>query len=284
MAKPKIYNIILKSLKEHLEKGHSYRLFALYVAIKMRYRNSTLYNPNYRTVMELMGCGYNTACKLLEEARECRLFKFTHEGKKGTKIIAVTEKSKGMKVSKNGKHRYKSDCVYKIENKRYTLRQLVKELEKIRIMLFIIGCSCSDLLKVRRHSHKLAAEGKYASIDQREIAQKSKLGRTKVNALLKELIRDGIIEKTAAKIKHVASFCEDIPTKYRKAPYFAMWGTRNIWKGCVCAYRFITCDIKAKFVHVIWDNRKRLHDSRDVNLKKWEQMPTVDRYFARMEH
>ena len=112
MARPKVYNIVLDSLRNHVQGGFSYQSFALYVAIKMRYKNSTLYNPGTRSVMRLLGCSFGSARNLLAEAKRCPLFKFTENNTKGgrrSSLVAVVDRDGFSKVSSKGDWKYVAD-------------------------------------------------------------------------------------------------------------------------------------------------------------------------------
>lgn len=285
MVRPKVYNIVLDSMRRCINDGFSYQTYAFYVAIKMRYKNSTLYNPGVRSVMRLCGCSYSTACKLLSEAKVCRLFKFTETTTKNGKayaLVAVTDKDNFAKITKDGKREYVADKVYKLSNtnegKSWTLRELVKELQNIAVV-YNIGRINADLYQCD-HSE---AEEHVSYIAQNTIAKFTGLSRETVNMIIKRLAERGVINKSCERCRELYHIedgqkielgeCEYVDTK-----------RRYVMKGEILCY-CVRKEYAARFKHVIWNHCGRIHSRRDQRECKPEVMTEkekVKHYFRYM--
>ena len=286
MARPKVYNIVLNSMRSHVQAGFSYQSFAFYVAIKMRYRNSTLYNPGARSVMRLLGCSYGTARNLLAEARTCPLFKFTENNtKKGARssLVAVVDRDSFAKISTTGDRKYVSDRVYKISNKNegknWTLRELVKELQNIAVVM-CIGRIHADL----DHCDHLGAEECVSYIRQKTIADIINLPRERVNVIIKRLARKGIITKSAQHCKELYHIADGQKVELEACEYVDR-RRHSVMYGSILFYH-INAKYRSKFFHIIWNHHGRIHSRRDTKEYCPEKMTEKERikYYFKHKH
>lgn len=265
------YNVIVRSLREHVGDGGSWELYAFYVAIKMNYSNSTLYGSDYRSVMRLLHCGYYTACKLLAEARRSRLFKFTFSEKVGQKIVAVVDKSSAKRRSQSGKE-YVSDCVCKVDARRYTLRELVTLLKDI-LLIHAIGCSSADLYNGDMGTE---AERPCSPIAQGSIARSLGVTRSWVCRRIGHLVRHGYLDKSVQRMVYVRPVRDDDAGLVGgRSPFFVI-GT-GLWQGMLCAYR-LSCKVRAMFSHLIWDYAARIHSRKDRSAVRVAMMSDYDKW------
>ena len=72
--KERTYNIVIRSIKEHLDKGGSWDCYGFFVAIKMNYASSRLSNPSVKTIKEMLGVVSTTDGRILDEALKSPLF------------------------------------------------------------------------------------------------------------------------------------------------------------------------------------------------------------------
>ena len=96
--KNRTYNIIVRSIKEHLDRGGSWDCYAFFVAIKMNYVSSRFRNPSVETISKFLGVGKTKAGRILYEALKSPLFKIAKSGS----LLAVSPKSKDFKMSRIG--------------------------------------------------------------------------------------------------------------------------------------------------------------------------------------
>ena len=285
MARPKVYNIVLDSLRNHVQGGFSYQSFALYVAIKMRYKNSTLYNPGTRSVMRLLGCSFGSARNLLAEAKRCPLFKFTENNTKGgrrSSLVAVVDRDGFSKVSSKGDWKYVADRVFKISNKNegrfWTLRELVNELQNIAVVMSI-GRIHADL----DQCDHLGAEEGVSYITQKDIAEIVKLPREQVNVVIKRLAEKGLIRKSSQILKELYHIADGQKVELNAGEYVDR-RRHSVMLGGVLFYR-IDKKYRNHFFHIIWNHCGRIRsrkDSKEYRPEKMTEKERIKYYFKYM--
>lgn len=286
MARPKVYNIVLDSLRNHVQSGFSYQSFALYVAIKMRYKNSTLYNPGARTIMRLLCCSYGSARNLLAEAKMCPLFKFTENNTKmgrRSSLVAVVVRDNFSKFSSEGNWEYVADRVFKISNKNegryWTLRELVKELQNIAVVMSI-GRIHADL----DQCDHLGAEESVSYITQKDIADIVKLPREQVNVIIKRLAEKGLIRKSSQIRKELYHIADGQKVELNAGEYVDR-KRHSVMLGGVLFYR-IDKKYRNHFFHIIWNHCGRIRSRKDSREYRPEKMTEKDRikYYFKYMH
>ena len=258
--KNRTYNIIVRSIKEHLDKGGSWDCYAFFVAIKMNYVSSRLRNPSVKTIKEFLGVGSIKAGRILDEALKSPLFKVLDNGS----LLAVSPKSKEFKMSKYGVP-YRCDVVIK-NNKRFNyFRELVDELKRT-LLCYLVGYVGNDKFMLC-NGNKRACAMAGRNITQSEMVKYLGISRAEVRRLLASLeASGGVIINEGHKLKRTVTM---VCSNYAKEPHFVrdrringekrklILGNpryKTIWIGTVNTYRLT--DMTARFVNKIWDMTK----------------------------
>lgn len=251
------YNIVVRSIKEHLERGGSWDCYAFFVAIKMNYVSSRLRNPSVETIKDFLGVGDTKAGRILDEALKSPLFKVLDNGS----LLAVSPKSKEFKTSRIGVP-YRCDVVIK-DNKQYnSFRELVDELKRF-LLCFLIGYIGNDKFMLYKHDKRACAMAG-RSMAQSEMAKYLRISRAEVRRLLASLeASGGVIVNDGHKRKRTITM---VCSYYPKEPNFVRDRRMNgemrkfilgspkyktIWVGTANTYRLT--DKTARFVNRIWN-------------------------------
>lgn len=254
--KERIYNIVIRSIKEHLDKGGSWDCYGFFVAIKMNYASSRLSNPSVKTIKEMLGVGSTTAGRILDEALKSPLFKIMENGD----MVAVSPKTKTFKMSRICVP-YRSDVVIK-DNKKYnSFRELVDELKR-NLLCYLIGYVGNNKFMLWNDKNACAIAGR--RITQSEMVKYLGISRAEVRRLLTTLeASDGVIINEGHKHKRTLTM---VCKYYPKEPNFVKERRLNgekrkfilgspeyktIWVGSANTYRLT--NKTARFVNRIWN-------------------------------
>ena len=255
--KERIYNIVIRSIKEHLDKGGSWDCYGFFVAIKMNYASSRLSNPSVKTIKEMLGVGSTTAGRILDEALKSPLFKIMENGD----MVAVSPKTKTFKMSRIGVP-YRSDVVIK-DNKKYnSFRELVDELKRY-LLCYVIGYSGNNKFMLCKHN-KCACAIANRSVTNAEMSKYLKISRAEVRRLLASLeASGGVIVNEGHKRKRTITM---ISKYYPNEPHIIKERRENgerrkfilgdpkykiVWVGTANICRLT--NLTARFVNKIWD-------------------------------
>ena len=254
--KERIYNIVIRSIKEHLDKGGSWDCYGFFVAIKMNYASSRLSNPSVKTIKEMLGVGSTTAGRILDEALKSPLFKIMENGD----MVAVSPKTKTFKMSRIGVP-YRSDVVIK-DNKKYnSFRELVDELKR-NLLCYLIGYVGNNKFMLWNDKNACAIAGR--RITQSEMVKYLGISRAEVRRLLASLeASGGVIVNEGHKRKRTITM---ISKYYPNEPHLIKEKRENgerrkfilgdpkyktVWVGTANMCRLT--DLTARFVNRIWN-------------------------------
>ena len=107
------YNLVIEDLEGFIRtSGGDYESYALYVAIRMSYKNSKIFDPSPYRIMSLCNVGYTKACQLLAKATSDQTGHF-HVAKRDKGLVALSNKGLRIKQDKNGRE-YRGDYCHKI--------------------------------------------------------------------------------------------------------------------------------------------------------------------------
>ena len=255
--KERTYNLVIRSIKEHLDKGGSWDCYGFFVAIKMNYSSSRVNNISTEVIKDMLGVGDTKAGRILAEARKSPLFKFTDNGD----LIAVSPKSKVFKMSRFGVP-YRSDVVIK-DNKKYnSFRELVDELKRY-LLCYVIGYFGNNKFMLCKHNKRACAIAN-RSVTNAEMSKYLKISRAEVRRLLASLeASGGVIVNEGHKRKRTITM---ISKYYPNEPHLIKERRENgerrkfilgdpkyktVWVGTANIYRLT--DLTARFVNRIWN-------------------------------
>lgn len=255
--KERTYNIVIRSIKEHLDKGGSWDCYGFFVAIKMNYSSSRVNKISTEVIKNMLGVGDTKAGRILAEARKSPLFKFTDNGD----LIAVSPKSKVFKMSRIGVP-YRSDVVIK-DNKKYnSFRELVDELKRY-LLCYVIGYYANNKFMLCKHNKRACAIAN-RSVTNAEMSKYLKISRAEVRRLLASLeASGGVIVNEGHKRKRTITM---INKYYPNEPHLIKERRENgerrkfilgdpkyktVWVGTANIYRLT--DLTARFVNRIWN-------------------------------
>lgn len=255
--KERTYNLVIRSIKEHLDKGGSWDCYGFFVAIKMNYSSSRVNNISTEVIKDMLGVGDTKAGRILAEARKSPLFKFTDNGD----LIAVSPKSKVFKMSRIGVP-YRSDVVIK-DNKKYnSFRELVDELKRY-LLCYVIGYYANNKFMLCKHNKRACAIAN-RSVTNAEMSKYLKISRAEVRRLLASLeASGGVIVNEGHKRKRTITM---ISKYYPNEPHLIKERRENgerrkfilgdpkyktVWVGTANIYRLT--DLTARFVNRIWN-------------------------------
>lgn len=257
-------NLPIELLKQYRYSKSSKELLAFAIALKVKYRSSTLINVNPYEVMKLMHVSYNKAKLLILEAQNSVLFstcKVTHQ------LTSKTFKSTTQKCSKRG-NIYYSDYCYKLtmSSDEVSLKNIVKKLNKILIE-FAINAVNRDNLYCRNNSRYVKG------ISQKQLGKVAGLSRCSAYRCVKELIKkEGVIESQRCDIHLAISSVnnESIKewnkkTNNRKFVYNPKDNTAYVIEPNI--YTFTSNVEENKFKHIIYTNYSRTHKLYDKEIK-----------------
>ena len=255
--KERTYNIVIRSIKEHLDRGGSWDCYAFFVAIKMNFSSSRVNKISTKVIKNMLGVGDTKAGRILAEALKSPLFKLTDNGD----LIAVSPKSKEFKMSRIGVP-YRSDVVIK-DNKQYnSFRELVDELKRYLLCYLIGYVGNNKFMLCKKNKNACAIAGR--RIAQSEMAKYLGISRAEVRRLLTSLeASGGVIVNEGHKRKRTITI---ISKYYPNEPQLIKEKRENgerrkfilgdpkyktVWVGTANICRLTS--LTARFVNKIWD-------------------------------
>ena len=255
--KERIYNIVIRSIKEHLDRGGSWDCYAFFVAIKMNFSSSRVNKISTEVIKNMLGVGDTKAGRILAEALKSPLFKLTDNGD----LIAVSPKSKEFKMSRIGVP-YRSDVVIK-DNKQYnSFHELVDELKRYLLCYLIGYVGNNKFMLCKENKNACAIAGR--RIAQSEMAKYLGISRAEVRRLLTSLeASGGVIVNEGHKRKRTITM---ISKYYPNEPQLIKEKRENgerrkfilgdpkyktVWVGTANICRLT--NLTARFVNRIWN-------------------------------
>ena len=255
--KERTYNIVIRSIKEHLDKGGSWDCYGFFVAIKMNYSSSRVNKISTEVIKDMLGVGDTKAGRILAEALKSPLFKLTDNGD----LIAVSPKSKEFKMSRIGVP-YRSDVVIK-DNKKYnSFRELVDELKRYLLCYLIGYVGNNKFMLCKDNKNACAIAGR--RVTQSEMVKYLGISRAEVRRLLASLeASGGVIVNEGHKRKRTITM---ISKYYPNEPHLIKEKRENgerrkfilgdpkyktVWVGTANMCRLT--DLTARFVNRIWN-------------------------------
>lgn len=248
------YNLVMEDLINYLRatKG-DYETYALYVAIRMSYNNSKVFNPTPYKIMEICSVGYTKACRLLVKAKNDKTNHF-HVAKRDKGLVALSNKGLRIKQDKRGRE-YKGDFCHKISKGEYTLGQIVKILKRAMLSHFI-DCVTSERTN-RGTSSEVQSDVKAVRkmIPQEFMQRFCYLKHSSMNRLVLELASEGVFEKSDKTLIRVIDYVNDTTAaEYKGADFFVWKKGQSGWVCLTCTYLMTEC-AKSSFRHIFWRKR-----------------------------
>lgn len=264
------YNLIIEDLESFIRtSGGDYETYALYVAIRMSYKNSKIFDPSPYRIMTLCNVGYTKACKLLALAKADKTGHF-RVAKRDKGLVALSNKGLRVKKDKRGRE-YRGDFCHKVSKGEYSLRNIVKILKRALLTHFI-DCATSERNNRATDKVECADKAEPKMIKQKLMQEYCKMGRSSLNNLVNELASEGVIGKSDRTFVRVI----DILNETTAAGYR---GTKFIdWKQSCSAYVCLICNYlmnecaKSTHRYIFW--RKR-HPRKSCGKKSVEQVKQV---------
>lgn len=260
------YNVVIRHLKEHLDKGGSWDCYAFYVAIKMDFKSSVFLDPTVEHVREYLGVGKTKAGRILSEAASSGLFRHDHKGS----LVAVSPKSRIWKNSSRGVP-YRSDIIFS-DNKSYeSFRSLVDELKRMTLCYFIgyVGNDTFTLAKKRTKDIKNECACERRVIKQGAMGKFLHVSRAEVKKLIASLEASGdvVVNEGKRRKRTLVMVCRN----YAKEPGFVrefrerdlhtklILGSpryKTVWVGMANSYNLTTKQTE-RFMHKIYNYTRR---------------------------
>ena len=216
------YNLVIEDLESFIRtSGGDYETYALYVAIRMSYKNSKIFDPSPYRIMTLCNIGYTKACKLLAMAKADKTGHF-RVAKRDKGLVALSNKGLRIKKDKNGRE-YRGDFCHKISKGEYTLRQIVKILKKAMLSHFI-DCTTSE--RTNRATSTEVESNRQAErkmIPQEFMQKFCYMTRSSMNRLVLELASAGVFEKSDRTLIRVIDHINDTTVSQYKGKDFLVW-------------------------------------------------------------
>ncbi|MGN0491827.1 hypothetical protein [Ruminococcus sp.] len=278
------YNLVMEDLINYLRttKG-DYETYALYVAIRMFYTNSKVFNPSPYRIMELCNVGYTKACRLLAKAKNDKTNHF-HVAKRDKGLVALSNKGLRIKQDKRGRE-YKSDFCHKISKGEYTLGQIVKILKRAMLSHFIDCVTCERTNRGASSGVQNDVKAVRKMIPQEFMQRFCYLTRSSMNRLVLELASVGVFEKSDKTLVKVIDHVNNTTAaEYKGAKFFVWEQAQSGWVCLTCSYLMNEC-AKSSFRHIFWrkrHNHPRLAKKPVRNEKKKVFVGDIDveLYFA----
>ena len=285
------YNLVIEDFINYIHSdGGSYEKYALYVAIRMSYVNSQIFNPTPWKVKTTCGCGINRAARLLGEIKNDKTNHF-HFTKKGG-LVALSNKGKQERINRYGKT-YRGDFVFKIKAGEYSLNDIIKILKQVYIAYYI---DCATSKRNKEGVGKTTScdeKGEPKPMYQHLMRKDSKMSRSEFNRHTLKLAKDGVILKSKRQFCRVLNHANDeIVANYKCATkVFVPKGNPLGFVTLPCTYLFNEC-AKDDYKHIIWHGRKinrkagRKASRAKVNAisKTISEIDKVARWFAMNDH
>lgn len=248
------YNLVIEDLINYLrETKGDYETYALYVAIRMSYKNSKIFDPSPYKIMTLCNVGYTKACKLLALAKADKTGHF-HVAKRDKGLVALSNKGQRIKKDKRGRE-YRGDFCHKISEGKYTMKHIVKILKKAMLSHFI-DCTTSE--RTNRATSTEVGSNRQAEckmIPQEFMQKFCYMKHSSMNRLVLELASAGVFEKSDRTLVRVIDHINDTTVSQYKGKDFLVWKkSQSGWVCLTCSYLMNEC-AKFAFRHIFWRRR-----------------------------
>ena len=286
------YNLVIEDFINYIHSdGGSYEKYALYVAIRMSYVNSQIFNPTPWKVKTTCGCGINRAARILGEIKNDKTnhFHFTKNGG----LVALSNKGRQERINRYGKT-YRGDFVFKIKAGEYSLNDIIKILKQVYIAYYI---DCATSKRNKEGVNKTTScdeKGEPKPMYQHLMRKDSKMSRSEFNRQTLKLAKDGVILKSKRQFCRVLNHVNDeIMANYDCATkVFVPKGSHLGFVTLPCTYLFNEC-AKDDYKHVVWHGRKinrrtgRKADRAKTNAVNETSATSIDmvaRWFTMNDH
>ena len=247
------YNLVIEDLVNYLrETKGDYETYALYVAIRMSYKNSKIFAPSPYRIMTLCNVGYTKACKLLAMAKADRTGHF-RVAKRDKGLVALSNKGLRIKKDKNGRE-YRGDFCHKVSKGEYSLRNIVKILKRALLTHFI-DCATSERNNRATDKVERADKAEPKMIKQKLMQEYCKMGRSSLNNLVNELASEGVFGKSGRTFIRVIDILNETTAAEYRGTKFINWKQSGSAYVClVCNYLMNEC-AKSTHRHIFWRKR-----------------------------
>lgn len=264
------YNLVIEDMINYLKETEgNYELYALYVAIRMSYKNSKIFDPSPYRIMTLCNVGYTKACKLLASAKADKTGHF-HVAKRDKGLVALSNKGLRVKKDKRGRE-YRGDFCHKVSKGEYSLRNIVKILKRALLTHFI-DCATSERNNRATDKVECADKAEPKMIKQKLMQEYCKMGRSSLNNLVNELASEGVFGKSGRTFIRVIDILNETTAAEYRGTKFINWKQSGSAYVClVCNYLMNEC-AKSTHRHIFW--RKR-HPRKSCGKKGVEQVKQV---------
>ena len=264
------YNLVIEDLESFIRtSGGDYETYALYVAIRMSYKNSKIFDPSPYKVMTLCNVGYTKACKLLALAKADRTGHF-RVAKRDKGLVALSNKGQRVKKDKRGRE-YRGDFCHKVSMGEYSLRNIVKILKRALLTHFI-DCATSERNNRATDKVERADKAEPKMIKQKLMQEYCKMGRSSLNNLVNELASEGVFGKSGRTFIRVIDILNETTAAEYRGTKFINWKQSGSAYVClICNYLMNEC-AKSTHRHIFW--RKR-HPRKSCGKKGVEQVKLV---------
>ena len=247
------YNLVIEDLESFIRtSGGDYETYALYVAIRMSYKNSKIFDPSPYRIMTLCNVGYTKACKLLAMAKADKTGHF-RVAKRDKGLVALSNKGLRVKKDKRGRE-YRGDFCHKVSKGEYSLRNIVKILKRALLTHFI-DCATSERNNRATDKVECADKAEPKMIKQKLMQEYCKMKRSSLNKLVNELASEGVIEKSDRTfIRVIDCLNETTAAEYRGTKFIDWKQSSSAWVCLICNYMMSEC-AKSTFRHIFWKKR-----------------------------
>ena len=244
-------------------------MYALYVAIRMSYKNSKIFDPSPYRIMTLCNVGYTKACKLLALAKADRTGHF-RVAKRDKGLVALSNKGLRVKKDKRGRE-YRGDFCHKVSKGEYSLRNIVKILKRALLTHFI-DCATSERNNRATDKVECADKAEPKMIKQKLMQEYCKMGRSSLNNLVNELASEGVFGKSGRTFIRVIDILNETTAAEYRGTKFINWKQSGSAYVClICNYLMNEC-AKSTYRHIFW--RKR-HPRKSCGKNGVEQVKQV---------
>lgn len=279
-----ILNIPIDIIKRYKASKAEKELLAFAIGIKCLYSNSVLTAVTPYKVMKLFHVSHNKAKRLIDEAANDS-FLFTV---KGNSFIANTFKSKETKKSiGRTPFIYTSDYCYKLNKKDYSIRALVRELNRI-MLLCAVNSIDRDNFPQSNGKPKQNRCALTKDLTLRKLGNISGTSKSTAHRLMNDMYSSGTLNKTSAHGEMVISSVNSASVEeWRKRTgrkhFIYNHKDRSGWIVIPCSYSIKDRNLTECFKHVIYNHKKRIESagrsmSANVIYENLFDNPIMDAY------
>lgn len=256
-------NIPIVLVKRYKASKAEKELLAFAIGIKCLYSNSVLTNVTPYKVMRLFHVSHDKAKHLIDGARnDSSLFTVT-----GNNLLVKTFKSKEIKKSRGrNPYKYTSDYCYKLNKKDYSIRVLVRELNRIMLLCAVNSIDRDNfpLRSGKPQNKKRCALTKDLTLH--KLGNISGVSKSTAHRLMNDMYQNGIITKTSARGEMVihsvnAVTVEEWRKRTGRKHFIYNPKDGSGWIVTPCSYSICDRGTTERYKHVIYNYKKRLQAS-----------------------